>query len=210
MSNRLAAETTELQQERLAAETTEERAARLQQMSELQQERLAAETTEERVARLQRMSERQRERLAAETTDERAARLQHDQGSHRGAQSDLPLFEQPAVRARMCKFHAQDALLVQKHSLVFSFAHSLLSACVVAETSTHQSCILLLTTRTLALCHLSYRLDRLPASCHTSVLGVKVSDFFPHVGFNTSRGDVNLCCVAYHAPLPLASWTVWL
>ena len=119
---RLAAETTEeraarlqqmseLQQERLAAETTEERAARLQQMSELQQERLAAETTEERVARLQRMSERQRERLAAETTDERAARLQHDQESHRGAQSDLPLFEQPAVRARMCKFHAHLAAL---------------------------------------------------------------------------------------------------
>ena len=119
---RLAAETTEeraarlqqmseLQQERLAAETTEERAARLQQMSELQQERLAAETTEERVARLQRMSERQRERLAAETTDERAARLQHDQESHRGAQSDLPLFEQPAVRARMRKFHAHLAAL---------------------------------------------------------------------------------------------------
>ncbi len=119
---RLAAETTEeraarlqqmneLQQERLAAETTEERVARLQRMSELQQERLAAETTEERVARLQRMSERQRERLAAETTDERAARLQHDQESHRGAQSDLPLFEQPAVRARMCKFHAHLAAL---------------------------------------------------------------------------------------------------
>ena len=131
---------------------------------------------EERVARLQRMSERQRERLAAETTDERAARLQHDQESHRGAQSDLPLFEQPSVRARMCKFHAhslhwnhQDAILVQKHSLVFSFAHSLLSACVVAETSIHQSCILLLTTWTLALCHLSYRLDRLPASYHTVI-----------------------------------------
>ena len=56
-------------------------------------------------------TERQRERLAAETTDERAARLQHDQESHRGAQSDLPLFEQPAVRARMCKFHAHLAAL---------------------------------------------------------------------------------------------------
>ena len=90
------------------------------------------------------------------------------------------LFELGCANSMLISLHwnHQDALLVQKHSLVFSFAHSLLSACVVAETSTHQSCILLLTTRTLALCHLSYRLDRLPASCHTSVLGVKVSDFF--------------------------------
>ncbi len=104
---------------RLSTESSEERETRLQRMSnrlaaettELQQERLAAETTEERAARLQQMSERQRERLAAETTDERVARLQHDQESHRGAQSDLPLFEQPDVRARMCKFHAHLAAL---------------------------------------------------------------------------------------------------
>ena len=69
--------------------------------------RLAAETAEERVARLQQMSACQQERLTAETAEKRAARLQRDRERHRHEQSQLPLFEQPAVRARMQKFHAQ-------------------------------------------------------------------------------------------------------
>ena len=49
------------------------------------------------------------------------------------------LFELGCANSMLISLHwnHQDALLVQKHSLVFSFAHSLLSACVVAETSTH-------------------------------------------------------------------------
>ena len=116
--HRLASETEEeraarLQQmrDRLASETEEERAARLQQMSANQCHRLASETEEERAARLQQMSANQHHRLAAETGSEREARLQRNREGQRGQQSQLPLFEQPSVQAKMRKFHAEIAAL---------------------------------------------------------------------------------------------------
>ena len=122
---RLAAETPEerearlqhmstYQHERLAAETPEEREARLQHMSTYEHERLAAETPEEREARLQHMSTYQHERLATETAEEREVRLQCDRQRHRDqqlVQSQLPLFEQHSIRAKMHKFHAHFATL---------------------------------------------------------------------------------------------------
>ena len=95
---------------RLDAETAEEREARLQ----LRRDRLAAETPEEREARLQHMSTYQHERLAAETAEEREVRLQCDRQRHRDqqlVQSQLPLFEQHSIRAKMHKFHAHFATL---------------------------------------------------------------------------------------------------
>ena len=122
MRDRLASETEEeragrLQQmsanqcHRLASETEEERAARLQQMSANQCHRLASETEEERADRLQQMSANQHHRLAAETGSEREARLQRNREGQRGQQSQLPLFEQPSVQAKMRKFHAEIAAL---------------------------------------------------------------------------------------------------
>ena len=122
MRDRLASETEEeraarLQQmsanqrHRLASKTEEERAAKLQQMSANQCHRLASETEEERAARLQQMSANQHHRLAAETGSEREARLQHNREGQRGQQSQLPLFEQPSVQAKMRKFHAEIAAL---------------------------------------------------------------------------------------------------
>ena len=121
MRDRLASETEEEraarlqrmsanQRHRLASETEEERAAKLQQMSANQCHRLATETEEERAARLQRM----RDRLASETEEERAgsereAKLQRNREGQRGQQSQLPLFEQPSVQAKMRKFHAEIA-----------------------------------------------------------------------------------------------------
>ena len=81
------------QRHRLATETEEERAVRLQQM----RDRLASETEEERAGRLQQMSANQHHRLAAESGSEREARLQRNREGQRGQQSQLPLFEQPAV-----------------------------------------------------------------------------------------------------------------
>ena len=92
---------------RLATETEEERATRLQWM----RDRLASETEEERAARLQQMSANQHHRLAAETGREREARLQRNREGQRGQQSQLPLFEQPSVQAKMQKFHAEIAAL---------------------------------------------------------------------------------------------------
>ena len=116
--HRLASETEEeradrLQQmrDRLASETEEERAARLQQMSANHCHRLASETEEERAARLQQMSANQHHRLAAETGSEREARLQRNREGQRGQQSQLSLFEQPSVQAKMRKFHAEIAAL---------------------------------------------------------------------------------------------------
>ena len=84
-------------------------------MSANQCHRLAAETEEEREAGLQRMSANQCHRLAAETEEEREARLMRDREGRRQQPSHLPLFEQPMVRAKMQKFHAQiAALMVQK------------------------------------------------------------------------------------------------
>ena len=97
--------------DRLASETEEERAARLQRMSANQRHRLASETEEEKAARLQRMSANQRHRLATETEEEREARLQCNREGQRGQQSQLPLFEQPSVQAKMRNFHAEIAAL---------------------------------------------------------------------------------------------------
>ena len=97
--------------DRLASETEEERAARLQRMSANQRHRLASETEKERAARLQRMSANQRHRLATETEEEREARLQRNSEGQRGQQSQLPLFEQPSVQAKMRNFHAEIAAL---------------------------------------------------------------------------------------------------
>ena len=88
------------QRHRLATETEEERAARLQRM----RDRLASETEEERAARLQQMSANQHHRLAAETGSEREARLQRNREGQREQQSQLPLFEQLSVQAKMRKF----------------------------------------------------------------------------------------------------------
>ena len=95
----------------MASETEEGRAARLQRMSANQRHRLASETEEERAARLQRMSANQRHRLATETEEEREARLQRNREGQRGQQSQLPLFEQPSVQAKMRNFHAEIAAL---------------------------------------------------------------------------------------------------
>ena len=95
---------------RLDAETAEEREARLQYM----RDRLSAEIPEEREARLQHMSTYQHERLAAETAKEREVKLQCDRQRHRDqqlVQSQLPLFEQDSIRAKMHKFHAHFATL---------------------------------------------------------------------------------------------------
>ena len=97
--------------DRLASESEEERAARLQRMSVNQRHRLASETEEERAARLQQMSANQRHRLAAETGSEREARLQRNREEQRGQQSQLPLFEQPSVQAKMRNCHAEIAAL---------------------------------------------------------------------------------------------------
>ena len=74
-------------------------------------DRLASETEEERAARLQRMSANQHHRLAAETGSEREVRLHRNSEGQRGQQSQLPLFEQPSVQAKMRKFHAEIAAL---------------------------------------------------------------------------------------------------
>ena len=91
----------------LATESEEQRAVRLQQM----RDRLVSETVEERAARLQQMSANQRHRLAAETGGEREARLQRNREGQRGQQSQLSLFEQPSVQAKMRNFHAEIAAL---------------------------------------------------------------------------------------------------
>ena len=60
------------------------------------------------------MSTYQHERLAAETAEEREVRLQCDRQRHRDQQlvrSQLPLFEQHSIRAKMHKFHAHFATL---------------------------------------------------------------------------------------------------
>ena len=115
---RRASETAEQREERLrvrrardrarrASQTAEERDARLRQIRDNRRQSLATESEEERAVRLQRM----RDRLAAETGSEREARLQRNREGQRGQQSQLPLFEQPSVQAKMRKFHAEIAAL---------------------------------------------------------------------------------------------------
>ena len=98
-------------------------------------DRLAAETPEEREARLQHMSTYQHERLAAETAEEREVRLQCDRQRHRDqqlVQSQLPLFEQHSIQAKMHKFHAHFAKLDLSTctTCLESFPWGLLSACL--------------------------------------------------------------------------------
>ena len=57
------------------------------------------------------MSANQHHRLAAETGSEREARLQRNREGQRGQRSQLPLFEQPSVQAKMRNFHAEIAAL---------------------------------------------------------------------------------------------------
>ena len=98
------------QQQRLEAETPEEREARLAQDRLSQQHRLEAETPEERAARLQDL----RARIASETAEETAARHQRAREAHSHQPppaSAQPLLHQPAVKARMRKFHSQLATL---------------------------------------------------------------------------------------------------
>ena len=83
-------------------------------------DRLASETEEERAARLQQMSANQHHRLAAETGSEREARLQRNREGQRGQQSQLPLFEQLFVQAKMRKFHAEIAALEMQKCTTYS------------------------------------------------------------------------------------------
>ena len=102
------------QQQRLEAETPEERETRLAQARLSQQHRLEAETPEERAARLQDLRARKQERIASETAEETAARHQRDREAHSHQPppaSAQPLLHQPAVKARMRKFHSQLATL---------------------------------------------------------------------------------------------------
>ena len=102
------------QQQRLEAETAEERDTRLAQARLSQQQRLEAETPEERAARLQDLRARKQERTASETAEETAARRQRHWEAHSRRPppaSAQPLLHQPAVKARMRKFHSQLASL---------------------------------------------------------------------------------------------------
>ena len=101
--------------ERLATETAEERETPISRgrlcQAARQRERLTTETAEERETRLSRgrlcRAARQRERLATETAEERETRI----GDPAPPASAQPLLHQPAVQARMRKFHSQLASL---------------------------------------------------------------------------------------------------
>ena len=78
------------------------------------------------------MSTYQHERLAAETAEEREVRLQCDRQRHRDqqlAQSQLPLFEQHCIRAKMHKFHAHFATLDLSVSILANNQKSTWKAC---------------------------------------------------------------------------------
>lgn len=120
------------QQRRLASKTPKEREAHLQRVQVNQQQRLASKTPEEREARLQqsitvgkpavetgiRDSREQwssqqarmnpQERRSAETVAERITYLLNDWHCHREQRtidSDVPLFNQPAVQSKLNRFH---------------------------------------------------------------------------------------------------------
>ena len=102
------------QQERIDSETPSERAARLQDVRARQQERIDSETPSERAARLQDLRAHRQERIDSETPEETAARRQRDREAHSHRPSPVsaqPLLHQPAVQARMRKFHSQLASL---------------------------------------------------------------------------------------------------
>ena len=87
------------------------KSSKLHSQATAYEDRLASETEEERAARLLQMSANQHHRLAPETGSEREARLQCNRKRQRGQHSQLPLFEQPSVQAKMRNFHAKIAAL---------------------------------------------------------------------------------------------------
>ena len=102
------------ERQRRAVESQDQRETRLTRNRLSQQQRLEAETLEERAARLQHLRARKQERIASETAEETAARRQRDREAHSRqppAASAQPLLHQPAVQARMRKFHSQLASL---------------------------------------------------------------------------------------------------
>ena len=103
-----------VERRRRVTESPDQREARVQHMRARQQERIASETPEETAARLQDLTTRQQERIASETPEETAARRQRDREAHSHRPppvSAQPLLHQPAVQARMRKFHSQLASL---------------------------------------------------------------------------------------------------
>ena len=58
------------------------------------------------------MSANQHHRLAAETGSEREPRLQRNREGRRGQQSQLPLFEQPSVQAKVAEVSARSCASV--------------------------------------------------------------------------------------------------
>ena len=84
-----------------------EREHRLQQMRKQEHERRASETDQQREDRLQHMRRQEHERRAAETDQQREDRLQviHESRQSQSVSSQVALIDQPAVRAKMQKFH---------------------------------------------------------------------------------------------------------
>ena len=80
-------------------------------MSTNQRHRLASETEEERAARLQRMSANNVTGWPLRLKKRERPDLQRNREGQRGQQSQLPLFEQPSVQAKMRNFHAEIATL---------------------------------------------------------------------------------------------------
>ena len=112
--SRRASETAEAREQRLATLRDQTRSPRLSQDRLSHLRRRAAESPAERGARLQDLRTRQQERIASETPEETAARRQRDRETHSHrppAASAQPLLHQPAVQARMRKFHSQLASL---------------------------------------------------------------------------------------------------
>ena len=95
------------QQERCADETSEQREDRLQLMRDQQRTRRAAESDEQREDRLQLMRDQEHERRAAEDLSLRNGRLQRlrESRERREDRSQVSLLDQPAVRAKVLKFH---------------------------------------------------------------------------------------------------------
>ena len=105
---------TSVERRRRATESPDQREARVQHMRACQQERIASETPEEIAARRQDLTTRQQERITSETPEETEARRQRDREAHSYRAppvSAQPLLHQPAVKARMKRFHSQLASL---------------------------------------------------------------------------------------------------
>ena len=104
------------EQRRIAAETPVDTEARLCQARLSQQRRIAAETPEETEARLCQDRLSQQQRIVSETLEETLARRYQDQLNHQQhtrhlCSSALSLLHQPAVTAKMSRFHSGIAAL---------------------------------------------------------------------------------------------------